>query len=185
MTEEVGEAAQGAVEVARMAGEVASPLSVVVFVDGVQVARLGRRKSKSFDLKTGKHVVRVKAGRIWSPESEVNVATGRTPRLMCWAEPANVHEGRRTLDNWNILNLESADSDAALARSSIGRPKFPRRLLAELGALLVLGGLLLYLLVAGDTIAATIIAIPTAAFVYYVAFLRPNLAARRTRGPRS
>jgi hypothetical protein len=120
--------------------------------------------------------VQVRAGKILSPEAQVEVTTGGTVRLACWTSPANL-DGPPTHANWFDLHISTTEASTPFVPPATPRTTMVKFVAATI-AMFVLAGVITGLLVGGDHGFALVFAIPLIAFVIWRAF-RPKLSRDR------
>jgi hypothetical protein len=129
-----------------------------------------------FEASAGVHSVQVRAGKILSPEAQVEVTTGGTVSLACWTSPATL-DGPPTHANWFDLHISTTEASAPFVPPAIARTSKVKFVAATI-AVFVLAGVITGLLVVGDHRVALAFAIPLIAFVIWLAF-RPKLSRDR------
>jgi hypothetical protein len=75
-----------------------------VYIDGVRVARLRRGKTKTFDLRPGEHVLKIKILYCDSGDFTVRVGPGRDINLTCRARPYSRASVLTERHNWVLID---------------------------------------------------------------------------------
>jgi hypothetical protein len=75
-----------------------------VYIDGLRVARLGRGKAMTFDLRPGEHVLKIKIPYCDSGDFTFRVAPGRVVNLTCRARPYSRGSVLTERHNWVLID---------------------------------------------------------------------------------